>query len=97
MTDEERLSAINETINKLRDEKTGLSSLKNLITDALKTEPTLIAAANQHILDTTEKKEYEPREHLDAFIAVAKHGFPVSDRDYPIQFHFPTPYRHMPT
>ena len=30
MTDEERLSTINETINKLRDEKTGLGSLKNL-------------------------------------------------------------------
>ena len=68
MTDEERLSAIKETINKLRDEKTGLGSLKKLITDALTTEPTLIVAANQHILNTTGKKEHEPREHLDAFI-----------------------------
>ncbi|MFQ6695734.1 MAG: hypothetical protein ACLRFF_01365 [Alphaproteobacteria bacterium] len=68
MTDEERLSAINETINKLRDKKTGLSSLKNLITDALKTEPTLIAAANQHILNKTGKTEHEPLEHLDVFI-----------------------------
>ena len=68
MTDEEILSAIHETINKLRDEKTGLGSLKNLITDALKTEPKLIAAANQHILETTGKTEHEPREHLDAFI-----------------------------
>lgn len=68
MTDEERLSAIKETINKLRDEKTGLGSLKKLITDALTTEPKLIVAANQHILNTTGKKEHEPREHLDAFI-----------------------------
>lgn len=68
MTDEERLSAINKTINKLRDKKTGLSSLKNLITDALKTEPTLIAAANQYILNTTGKTEHEPLEHLDVFI-----------------------------
>ena len=73
MTDEERLSAIKETINKLRDEKTGLGSLKKLITDALTTEPELIVAANQHILNTTGKKEHEigsntPREHLDAFI-----------------------------
>ena len=68
MTDEERLSAINETINKLRDEKTGLGSLEKIITDALKTERTLIAAANQHILNTTGKTEYEPREHLNAFI-----------------------------
>ena len=68
MTDEERLSTINETINKLRDEETGLGSLKKLITDTLKTEPKLIVAANQHILKTTGKKEYEPREHLDAFI-----------------------------
>lgn len=68
MTDEERLSAINETINKLRDEKTGLGSLKKLITDALTTEPTLIAAANQHILNTTGKTEHEPLEHLDVFI-----------------------------
>ena len=68
MTDEERLSTINETINKLRDEKTGLGSLKKTITDTLKTEPKLIVAANQHILKTTGKKEYEPREHLDAFI-----------------------------
>ena len=68
MTDEERLSAIKETINKLRDKKTGLGSLKKLITDTLTTEPKLIVAANQHILNTTGKKEHEPREHLDAFI-----------------------------
>ena len=36
-------------------------------------------------------------EHFDAFIAVAKHGLRVPNRDYSIQFHSPTPYRPQPT
>ena len=35
MTDEERLSAINETIKNLKDDKKGLSSLRNSILGAL--------------------------------------------------------------
>ena len=68
MTDEEKLSAINETINKLRDEKTGLSSLKNFIQNALQQEGELITTANKYILDTTGKEEHEQLEHLEAFV-----------------------------
>ena len=38
MTDEERLSAINETIKNLKDDKKGLSSLRNSILGALSPE-----------------------------------------------------------
>ena len=68
MTDEQKLSAINEIVKQLRDEETGLSSLKKLITNALIQDYPSVEAANKHILATTEWTEHEPREHLEAFI-----------------------------